>query len=40
MKRWAKLAGLLLLQLAASVQAVEMSIVGIHPISMHQEHPD
>ena len=31
MKRWARLAGLLLLQLAANVQAVEMSIVGCHP---------
>lgn len=29
MKGWAKLAGLLLLQLAANVTAVEMSIVGI-----------
>lgn len=31
MKRWAELAGLLLLQLAANVRAVEIGIVGIHP---------
>lgn len=35
MKKWARLAGVLLLQLAANVRAVEMSIVGFHHGTLH-----